>query len=234
MIRAKVNILNMRVINKYSGNISCPMSNYNLTFLAIFGVLLIGTVAASSLLLFPVAKIVSATTATSSGENETAATATTVLTSASGSSGNNITEATFLFIQSAQSGSLSEVNATTSTLELNDVSNKTIVFSDRPDRIISSIDTADFIGNWSTGVNNFAIDAPNVALVVDDKAEQKQDLGVIELFNPVYDSEANTLRYNIVSENGTSFGGLPGQFGQSTLVIDSNCDGHFNIPPFGC
>jgi len=198
------------------------MSNYNLTFVAIFGVLLLVAVAvSSSLLLMPVAKTVSATTATSSGENETAAAATTAVISASGSSGNNITGATFLFIQSAQSGSVSEGNATTSTLELNDVSNKTIMFSDRPDRIVVSIDTGDFIGNWSTGVNSFVVDPPNAALVVDDEAELKQDLGVIELYNPVYDSEANTLRYDIVSENGTSIDGLPGEFGQYTLLIDN-------------
>jgi hypothetical protein len=144
--------------------------------------------------------------------------------------GGNVTGATFLFIQGAESGSVSEVNATTSTLELSNVSDKTILFSDRPDRIVASIDTADFIGNWSTGPNSFAVDPPNVALVVDDDVEQRQDLGVIELFNPVYDSEANTLRYEIVSENGTSIGGLPGEFGQSTLVIDDDDgpvgDGH--------
>ena len=195
-------------MDKYSRNISCPMSNHNLTFLAIFGVLLLVAAAvSSSLLLMPAAKIVSATT-TPSGANET-------------DSSNNMTGATFLFIQSAQSGSLSEVNATTSTLELNDVSNKTIMFSDRPDRIVVSIDTGDFIGNWSTGVNSFVVDPPNAALVVDDEAELKQDLGVIELYNPVYDSEANTLRYDIVSENGTSIDGLPGEFGQYTLVIDN-------------
>jgi hypothetical protein len=38
----------------------------------------------------------------------------------------NVTGAKFLFIQGAQSGSISQVNATTSTLELNDVSDKTI------------------------------------------------------------------------------------------------------------
>lgn len=131
-----------------------------------------------------------------------------------------MTGATFLFIQGAESGSVSEVNATTSTLELTDVSDKTILFSDRPDRIVASIDTADFIGNWSTGANSFAVDPPNAALVVDDDVEQRHDLALIELFNPEYDSEANTLKYDIVAENGTSIGGLPGEFGQSTLVID--------------
>jgi hypothetical protein len=89
------------------------------------------------------------------------------------------------------------------------------------DRIVASIDTADFIGNWSTGPNSFAIDPPNVALVVDDDVEQRQDLAAIELYNPEYDSEANTLKYDIVAENGTSIG-LPGEFGQSTLMIDDD------------
>ena len=93
-----------------------------------------------------------------SGANETA-TATN----------NNMTGAKFLFIQGAQSGSVSEVNATTSTLELSNVSDKTILFSDRPDRIVASINTTDFIGNWSTGANSFAVDPPNAALVVDDE-----------------------------------------------------------------
>jgi hypothetical protein len=153
-----------------------------------------------------VASDVSATT-TPSGGNETG-------------TSNNMTGATFLFIQGADSGSVSEVNATTSTIQLGNVSDKTILFSDRPNRIVASIDTADFIGNWSTGPNSFAIDPPNVALVVHDDEEQRQELGVFELYNPEYDSEANTLRYDIVSENGTSIGGLPGEFGQSTLVID--------------
>ena len=142
---------------------------------------------------------------------------------------NNMTRAQFLFIQGAQSGSVSDVNATTSTLELSDVSDKTILFSDRPDRIVASIDTADFIGNWSTGANSFAVDPPNAALVVDDDVEQRQDLGVIELLNPEYDSVANTLRYDITAENATTTTtsiDLP-EFGQSTLVIDDDGNGHY-------
>ena len=40
-------------------------------------------------------------------------------------------------MQHAQSGLLSEINATTYSLELNDVSDKTILFSDRHDRIVN-------------------------------------------------------------------------------------------------
>ena len=134
-----------------------------------------------------------------------------------------MTGAQFLFIQGAQSGSVSEVNATTSTLQLSNVSDKTILFSDRPDRIVGSANTTDFIGNWSIGANNFAVDPPNAVLVLDDE-EQRQEIAVIELFNPEYDPEANTLRYDITAENATTTSiDLPGEFGQSTLVIDSGC-----------
>jgi hypothetical protein len=73
----------------------------------------------------------------------------------------NTTGVEFLSIQTAQSGSISEINATTSTLEMSNVSDSTILFSDRPDRIVSSVSTSDFIGNWTTGPNSFAADAPN-------------------------------------------------------------------------
>ena len=143
-------------------------------------------------------------------------------------SNNNMTGAKFLFIQTAQSGSVSEVNATTFTLELSDVSDKTILFSDRPDRIVSSVNTTDFVGNWSTGPDSFAVDPPNAALVLDDE-QQRQELAVIELYNPEYDSGANTLKYDISTANATASAtttttttsiDLPSEFGQSTLVID--------------
>jgi hypothetical protein len=140
----------------------------------------------------------------------------------------NVTGAKFLFIQGAQSGSVSEVNATTSTLELSDVSDKTIFFSDRPDRIVGSANSTDFIGNWSIGENNFAVDPPNAVLILDDEVEQRQDFAIIELFNPVYDSEENTLKYDITAENATTSIDLPGEFGQSTLVIDDDGQqGHY-------
>ena len=152
-----------------------------------------------------------------SGANET-----TDATATAGGD-NKMTEAKFLFIQSAQSGSVSEVNATTSTLELNDVSDKTILFSDRPDRIVGSANTTDFIGNWSIGENNFAVDPPNAVLILDDP-EERQEFAVIELFNPEYDPEANTLKYDIIAENATTTTtiDLPTEFGQSTLVIDDD------------
>ena len=124
----------------------------------------------------------------------------------------------FFAIQHAQSGSLSEINETAYSLELNDVSDKTILFSDRPDRIVKSVSISDFIGNWTVGQDNFEVDAPNAVIVVDEQ-EGKQDVAIVELFNPVYDTNEKTLRYDATPDNATSIN-LPNEFGQITIVID--------------
>ena len=124
----------------------------------------------------------------------------------------------FFAIQHAQSGSITEINETAYSLELNDVSKKTILFSDRPDRIVTSVSTSDFIGNWTTEVDSFAVDVPNAVLVVDDN-EGQQDIAIVELFDPVYDSDNQTLKYDVKPNNATSID-LLGEFGQTTIIID--------------
>ncbi|MDR4512072.1 MAG: hypothetical protein MRJ93_10265 [Nitrososphaeraceae archaeon] len=123
----------------------------------------------------------------------------------------------FFSIQHSNSGKISKINETSYSLELNDVSDKTILFSDRPDRIVTSVSTSDFIGNWSTGVNSFTVDAPNAVLVIDELEEQ--DDVIIKLFNPIYDVDKKTLKYEVIQDNSTTIE-LPEKFGQSTLVID--------------
>jgi hypothetical protein len=132
-------------------------------------------------------------------------------------------EPSFLFIQSAQSGALSQINDTTYSLELNDIADKTISFSDRPDRIVESIGTSEFIGNWSNKSEDcFALDPPNAALVVLDNSDftSEQELALVELFDPVYDEDRNALTYNARPDNATSID-LPDEFGQSVMIIDN-------------
>ena len=126
----------------------------------------------------------------------------------------------FLYIQHANSGSISEINATFYELELNDVSGKTILFSERPDRIVASKSTLDFIGNWSTGKDSFAVDAPNAVLVIDEIKEQNDV--ILELFNPIYDVDKKALKYDVTPDNATSID-LPGEFEQPILIIDCSC-----------
>lgn len=146
-------------------------------------------------------------------------------TSGTAPTGNNdTTKVKYLFIQGAESGSVSKLNTTASTLELNNVTDRTILLSDRPDRIVSSINTTDFIENWGIGgPSSFVADPPNAVIVLDDE-EQKQDLAVVDLYNPVYNSDTKTLKFDIKAENVTSPIDLPLEFGQSTLVIDDAYD----------
>ena len=44
-------------------------------------------------------------------------------------------------------------------------------------------------------------------------------LQIVELFNPVYDSNKKALKYIITPDNATSID-LPKEFGQTTLIID--------------
>jgi hypothetical protein len=130
-------------------------------------------------------------------------------------------EPLFLSIQHAKSGSIFEDNAISYTLELNNVSDKTILFSDRPERIVTSVNTSDFIHiwHWSIGPNGFNADPPpNATLIVGD--EDNRDIMIVELTNPVHDLTSKTLEYDVVLENTTSTN-IPNEFGQSTLVIDA-------------
>jgi hypothetical protein len=86
----------------------------------------------------------------------------------------------FLSIQTAQSGSVSQINATAYTLELNDIGNMTIMFSDRPNRIVTSVSTADFVGNWTTGHNSFSLNEPNDALIVENTQTGNMETAIIE------------------------------------------------------
>lgn len=131
----------------------------------------------------------------------------------------NMTGAEFLSIQSAQSGSIAQINDTAYLLELNNVSDKTILFSDRPDRIVTTIGTADFIGNRSAGNDSFSQDSPNAVLIVDDLHEQ--DTSTIVLFDPVYDENKKTLRYDVTPDNATSIE-LPKDLEKSTLITDAH------------
>ena len=122
----------------------------------------------------------------------------------------------FFGIQHAKSGSITEINATAYILELNEISEEVILFADRPNRLVKSESVSTFVNNWLGKINSTGNEMGGV-LVVDD--DEKQEIELIELFNPVYDSDKKTLKYEIIAENSTSTE-LSREFGQSTLVID--------------
>ena len=125
----------------------------------------------------------------------------------------------FFAIQHAKSGSIVQIfDKMAYSLKLNDVSDKTVLFSDRPDRIITSVSTSKFISNWSTGQDSFAKNPPNAVLVIEE--QEQQNVAIVELFDPIYNSNTNVLEYNIHID-GTESIDLQMEFGQFTLLIDN-------------
>ena len=117
-----------------------------------------------------------------------------------------------LFVQTANSGSFDG-----DTITLDDIAAHTLYFSDRPHRIVGHFTTLSFTDNWDEGDDSFAVDPPNAAIVLLDN--ESENITVVELTNPVYDSEMNTLQYVIkVLDDST----LPEGFGHVVLYIDPN------------
>ena len=96
------------------------------------------------------------------------------------------------------------------------------MFSDRPNRIVVTQTTQNFVGNWTSGEDSFQTDPPNAALVVFTE-DQEDHVFEIELFNPLFDEDEKAIRYDFgVLENGTSSTDLPTNLGKSVLIIDSS------------
>ncbi len=127
----------------------------------------------------------------------------------------------FLAIQRAESGSITPLDEGTYLLELYEVAATTVLFADRPDRSVISEQTAVYVGDWDAGVDDFADDPPNAAIVI-DASEERAIVEVAELTKPSYDSTSQTLSYVIVLEGGSS-SAFPSAFDEVTLVIDGDC-----------
>lgn len=70
-----------------------------------------------------------------------------------------------MFVQSFTEGKLEG-----DRIVLKPQSDKTVYFTDRPDRISGQLDTAKFVTYWDKGgPNSFTVDPPNAALSLADK-----------------------------------------------------------------
>ncbi len=136
----------------------------------------------------------------------------------------NSTTVKFLFIQHGESGLISKINSTTYSLQLNDLADNVILFSDRPNRIVDTQSIHEFIGNWTQGEDSFEIDPPNAALTFLEDDNQKIDTLVIDLYNIKYEADQNSLKYDFTFLDDTTAASLPDlpyKTGESILVIDS-------------
>jgi hypothetical protein len=111
-----------------------------------------------------------------------------------------------LFVQNSVAGSYDG-----KTLTLNGVG-PTIFFSDRPQRVTGQVRTAEFIGHWDKGSDNFGENPPNASLSIFGAKEIQT--AIVELTSPKL--KGNTLSYRVKVLKGR----LPASFKESSLFID--------------
>lgn len=133
----------------------------------------------------------------------------------------------FYAIQHSESGSISEINSTTHSLQLDRVNEKTIVFYNSPYRMILTQNIESFIGNWTSMQVNLENNHPNAALVLVKEDGSEKDVFKIDLYNPNYDREAKSLHYDFTLFGNTNSSQLPEKFAATVLIVsDASMEGN--------
>lgn len=130
----------------------------------------------------------------------------------------------YLFVQNGNSGTFVGNGDGNYTLTINGVSSQTIYFSDRPERDAGQVDMQTYLNSGCFSNTN----PPNAAIDVLNGGEGN-DVVIVELFNPVYDSNMATLQYTtrIIDDDhsATTFNerrdaSIPISFSAVALFID--------------
>ena len=114
-----------------------------------------------------------------------------------------------MFVQTARG-----ITSDGATLTLRDVTPATLFFSDRPQRVVGHMTTADFVELWGEGDNSFEADPPNAVLAFVEPGADAPTDAVIVIKKPTLDNEQ--LSYSVDVLEGT----VPTQAGPVTLFID--------------
>jgi len=114
-----------------------------------------------------------------------------------------------LFVQTAHS-----VDTTDGGIVLRHVTPSTIYFSDRPQRVVGHLDTAEFVGFWGEGEDSFTDDPPNAVLAFVGEGDDVPQEVVITISDPVLNGA--DLSYSTKVLDGV----LPVQGGACSLFID--------------
>lgn len=116
----------------------------------------------------------------------------------------------WLFVQTAKS-----LVSDGRTVTLNDMSPRTIAFSDRPERLSGMMSNEKFVSYWNKGADSFKSDPPNGTVTLVD-AKGKSQVYVVELTNPVAKNNTS-LTWTIKSLDGRT---IPSTGVDVSLFID--------------
>jgi hypothetical protein len=114
-----------------------------------------------------------------------------------------------MFVQTAQS-----ITSKEGVITLCGVTPSTLYFSDRPQRVVGHMTTADFVELWGEGANSFEADPPNAVLAFLEPGDDVPEDAVVEISEPRL--EDGRLSYSIELLEGS----VPAQTGPATLFID--------------
>jgi hypothetical protein len=115
-----------------------------------------------------------------------------------------------MFVQTAQG-----IDSDGKTLTLHGITPSTLYFSDRPQRVVGHMSTADFVDLWAIGDNSFESDPPNAVLAFLEPGADVPDDVVVVLKEPQL-SGTGELSYSIDVLEGT----VPAKTGPVSLFID--------------
>ena len=114
-----------------------------------------------------------------------------------------------MFVQTARG-----ITSDGATLTLRDVTPATLFFSDRPQRVVGHMTTAEFVELWGEGDNSFESDPPNAVLSFLEPGADAPTDAVIVIKNPSLSD--GQLSYSVDLLEGT----VPNDSGPVTLFID--------------
>ena len=113
----------------------------------------------------------------------------------------------FLFVQKAKSG-----NYDGKVLTLKNPAQNTVLFSNRPQRIVRTIDNLEFLRIWKDGRNSFKKDHPNSAISYVE-SNGKISLAIVENYD--FKISKNYLSYKVKILSGT----LPKNLKDITILL---------------
>jgi hypothetical protein len=114
-----------------------------------------------------------------------------------------------MFVQTAQG-----IDSTDGALTLRGITSATLYFSDRPQRVVGHMSTADFVDLWDAGDNSFETDPPNAVLAFLEPGADAPTDAVIVIKEPRLTN--GDLSYSIDVLEGD----VPAHTGPVTLFID--------------
>lgn len=114
-----------------------------------------------------------------------------------------------LYVQSAQG-----VTSANGSMTLQGLAPATLMFSDRPERIVGHLSSAQFVEGWGDGDNSFVEDPPNAVLSFLASGEETPEDVVVTLTSPRLDGETLTYDVNVLE------GKMPDATGPCSLFID--------------